>query len=145
MARGSRVWCTLHAKGGTADIKQGGLFRDRHLGSKATRLRTSNSEGECLGKGAKGYSRSNRTPARLSPQESYSNVRRAVAAIPPRELRSFLSVSSSFFNAYLCLRQSGHEWGRGRERGAQRIQSGLCADSREPDVGLELTDRWITT
>ena len=26
----------------------------------------------------------------------------------------------------------------GRERGRQRIQSGLCADSRETDVGLEL-------
>ena len=76
--------------------------------------------------------------------ESCSNVQRAVAAIPPKELYSFLSVSSSFF-VYLFLQQSGHEWGRGRERGAQRIRSGLCADSREPDVGLELTDRWITT
>ena len=32
------------------------------------------------------------------------------------------------------------EWGRGRERGRQRIRSRLCADSREPDVGLELTN-----
>ena len=32
-----------------------------------------------------------------------------------------------------------------RERGRQRIQSGLCADSREPDVGLELTNREIMT
>ena len=31
------------------------------------------------------------------------------------------------------------KWGRGRERGGQRIQSGLCTDSREPNTGLELT------
>ena len=30
------------------------------------------------------------------------------------------------------------ERGRGRERGRQRIRSRLFADSREPDVGLEL-------
>ena len=29
-----------------------------------------------------------------------------------------------------------HKWGRGRERGRQRILSRLCTDSTEPDVGL---------
>ena len=37
------------------------------------------------------------------------------------------------------------ERGRGRERGGQRICSRLCAESREPDVGLELTNREIMT
>lgn len=32
-----------------------------------------------------------------------------------------------------------------REWGRQRIQSGLCADRREPDVGLELTNPEIMT
>ena len=32
------------------------------------------------------------------------------------------------------------EWGRGRERGRQDSK-GLCADSREPDAGLKLTNR----
>ena len=31
----------------------------------------------------------------------------------------------------------------GAERGTQRMESGLCADSREPDVGLELTNHEI--
>ena len=35
--------------------------------------------------------------------------------------------------------------GRGRDRGEQRIQSGLCADSRESDAGLELTSHEIMT
>ena len=30
--------------------------------------------------------------------------------------------------------------GGGAERGGQKIQSRLCADSREPDVGLKLTN-----
>ena len=34
---------------------------------------------------------------------------------------------------------------RGRERGRQRMQSRLCADSREPDAGLELTNPEIVT
>ena len=37
------------------------------------------------------------------------------------------------------------EEGRGRERGRQRIQSRLHADSGEPDVGLEVTNREIRT
>ena len=43
-----------------------------------------------------------------------------------------------FFNVYLFLRE--REQGRGREREEQRLRSRLCADSREPDVGLELTN-----
>ena len=35
--------------------------------------------------------------------------------------------------------------GGGIETGGQRIQSGLCADSREPDTGLELMDCEIVT
>ena len=37
------------------------------------------------------------------------------------------------------------KWGRGRERGRQRIWSGLCADSRKPDPGLKLTNCEIIT
>ena len=37
-----------------------------------------------------------------------------------------------------------NEWGRGREREEQRIQSRLCADSAEPDMGLELANLKIT-
>ena len=35
--------------------------------------------------------------------------------------------------------------GGGAERGGQRIPSRLCADSSEPDVGLELRNREIVT
>ena len=34
-------------------------------------------------------------------------------------------------------RERACEWGRGRERGRQRIWSGLCTESGEPNVGLE--------
>ena len=34
---------------------------------------------------------------------------------------------------------------RERERREQRIQSGLCADSREPDVELKFTNQEIMT
>ena len=44
---------------------------------------------------------------------------------------------------YLFLRK--HKQERGRERGRQRIQSGLRVDSREPNVGLELKNREIMT
>ena len=35
-----------------------------------------------------------------------------------------------FFNVYLLWRES--KWGRGTERGRERIQRRLCTDSREP-------------
>ena len=44
--------------------------------------------------------------------------------------------------------ETEHEWGRGREReGDTEFEAGsrLLAVSTEPDVGLELTDREITT
>ena len=41
--------------------------------------------------------------------------------------------------------QTEHKQGRGRARGGQRIRSGLHADSREPDVELELVNREIMT
>ena len=37
------------------------------------------------------------------------------------------------------------EWGRGRERGRERIPSRLRAVRAEPDVGLELKNREIMT
>ena len=40
---------------------------------------------------------------------------------------------------------SMHAQGRGRERGEQEIQSGLYADSREPDAGLKPTNQEIMT
>ena len=33
----------------------------------------------------------------------------------------------------------------GTERGRQRIRNRLCADSREPDAGLELVNRELVT
>ena len=46
---------------------------------------------------------------------------------------------------FIFERECVCEQGRGRERGRQRIQSRLCADSNEPDVGLRLTNREIMT
>ena len=37
------------------------------------------------------------------------------------------------------------KWGRGREKGRQRIWSRLCTDSRKLNVGLEPTNREIMT
>ena len=44
-------------------------------------------------------------------------------------------------------RERGREtkWGRGRERGRERIPSRLCAVSVEPDVGLDPMNRGIMT
>ena len=47
----------------------------------------------------------------------------------------------------MCTRGGGAERERERERETerQRIQSALWADSPEPNAGLELTNREITT
>ena len=52
-----------------------------------------------------------------------------------------------FFYVYICERESRHVHASrdGPEREGQSFQSGLCADSRQPDVGLELTNREIMT
>ena len=52
-----------------------------------------------------------------------------------------------FVNVYLFLRERErkHERARGRERGRQSIGSRLCADSREPNAGLEPMNCEITT
>ena len=42
-------------------------------------------------------------------------------------------VPRPFFLMFIFEREK--EWGRGRERGRQRIQGGLVPDSREPDGG----------
>ena len=51
-------------------------------------------------------------------------------------------------NVYLFEKESTR-WGRGRERGRHRIQSRLqalsCADSSEPDAGLEPMNHEIMT
>ena len=60
-------------------------------------------------------------------------------------LYRFVVVFLFFFNAYLFLRERDCEQGRGRKRGRQRIQSRLCTDSREPDLGLEPTTCEIMT
>ena len=51
---------------------------------------------------------------------------------------SILLVLSFFKNVSLFLRQSASGGGAEREKGRLRIQSGLCAESSEPDVGLKL-------
>ena len=69
---------------------------------------------------------------------------RARIGVPGREdqapicllLVSFKECSPSHF--ILFLRESDNR--EGAERGGQMIQSRLCADSSEPDVGLELTN-----
>ena len=37
-------------------------------------------------------------------------------------------------------RESAHAWGRGRQRGGQRIQSGLCADSLHQELDAQPTE-----
>ena len=54
-----------------------------------------------------------------------------------------------FFFSLFILRErerervSENKLGRDRERRGWKIQSGLCSDNREPDAGLELTNREI--
>ena len=63
------------------------------------------------------------------------------------------NIFKNTFNIYFCVRErkretrDGEENVRrgGAERGGQRIRSRLCADSREPDVGLEPTNYEIMT
>ena len=53
-----------------------------------------------------------------------------------------------FFKCVFFLReQACTKVGQGKRGagGGQRIQRGLCADSRQPDMGLELTNREIMT
>ena len=58
------------------------------------------------------------------------------------------SMFKFFFLKCLFLRESlcmgSKSWG-GTDRGGQRICSGFCADSREPDAGLKLTNPEIMT
>ena len=50
-----------------------------------------------------------------------------------------------FFNVYFLREKERECTGRDRERGRERIPSRLCAVSAEPDVGLKLANREITT
>ena len=53
---------------------------------------------------------------------------------------------SLFFLMFISWeKESIHKQGKGKERGVQRIPSRLCADSREPNEGLELTNHEIMT
>ena len=47
-------------------------------------------------------------------------------------------------HVYLCLRKRVLA-GEGQRQRGTGIRSGLCTDSREPDAGLELTNREIMT
>ena len=62
-------------------------------------------------------------------------------------LHGITNICVSFFNVYLFLRERerASTSGGGAERGGKRIQSGLCSDSRESDVGLVLLNRKIMT
>ena len=69
--------------------------------------------------------------------------------LPPAEIQSLLWAALFFvLNVYLFLRQreTEHEWGRSRE-GDTEAEAGsrLRAVSTEPNTGLELTNREITT
>ena len=46
---------------------------------------------------------------------------------------------------FIFERERQCEWGRGRERGRQRIQSRPCTDSRESNMGLKLTNFEMVT
>ena len=55
-----------------------------------------------------------------------------------------------FFGVYLFIlkareREHACGWGRGREKGRERIPSKLLAKGAEPDAGLHLTNREIMT
>ena len=54
-----------------------------------------------------------------------------------------------FLNVYSFLREKGrahaNKGGAERERGRQKIRSGLCTDSRVLNTGLELTNPEIMT
>ena len=51
------------------------------------------------------------------------------------EMKCHMSQGQSFVLKF--LRENENELGRGRERGRQSSRGRLCADSREPDAGLE--------
>ena len=58
----------------------------------------------------------------------------------------WLEHGTSFFKKFfLFLRDSTSGVGAERERGRQRIWSGLCVDSSKPNVGLEPANREIMT
>ena len=52
-----------------------------------------------------------------------------------------------FLKLFLRIREGEreHEQERGRDREGQRIRSGICTDSPEPDAGLQLTNHEIVT
>ena len=52
----------------------------------------------------------------------------------------FCSLCFVVFLRVIYFQRGGREWGKGRERGRQRIPSRLCTVSTEPDAGLGL--RW---
>ena len=49
-------------------------------------------------------------------------------------IRLLVLLSFLFFNVYLFLRE--HQWGRGRERRGQKIQSKIRIDNSEPNTSL---------
>ena len=57
----------------------------------------------------------------------------------------FSFFSFLFLKFIYYLRERGREQGMSRETGRQRSPSRLCTVSTEPDVGLDLRDREITT
>ena len=53
-----------------------------------------------------------------------------------------ISLFLSSFIYFERERESMCKWGRGKERGRERIPSRLHTTSAEPDAGLQLTERW---
>ena len=58
---------------------------------------------------------------------------------------TFLKGFFFFLSLFIFDRETECEQGRDRESEGQRIQSGLCADIRELDAGLEPTNNEIMT
>ena len=67
------------------------------------------------------------------------------ASVATEETRRTPAGWSSSSSSFLIFTFEAGEGQREKEREGQRIQSRLCTDSSEPDLGLELKNRGIVT
>ena len=76
------------------------------------------------------------------------NVNKQKAGVKFKAKHCLKSRGALYFSFLKCfsILEAEHEQGRSsREGGRQRIRRRLCAGSREPDAGLELTNPEIMT